>query len=107
MPINFPVTIQDIKKYPATVVAFVFLIMVGYFINESTRSRDDCDSKIEKITVAKDKQIYQAYRERDSISGKYFDVLVELSQQKAIKEKKDSVLRDKTERPAKKIIRER
>lgn len=100
MPIQFPVTIKDIKKSPYAVLVFILLITAGYFINEVTRARDNCD---DKLTV-KDNVIYKLQHEKDSISGKYFDVLLELTQEKYIQSKKDSILRSKTEDPAKQII---
>lgn len=100
MLIKFPVTIEDVKKSPYAVLIIILLTGVAYFINREAGANDNCDNKI----LAKDKYIQQLQREKDSIAGKYFNVVLELAQEKTYSIKKDSILRTKTEDQAKQII---
>lgn len=104
MPLQIPTfSLKDIKNFPYQVLILLLIITNAYFINRNDGNSDESARKLEK-----------AYNQRDSIAGKYFDVLIQnriydglvRSKNEALRQR-DSLLRIKTEKPAKEIINRR
>lgn len=100
MPLTIPFSIKDIVKYPLQVIIFCLLCTNVYFINRGDGNNVDSQKRVDKANFQK-----------DSIAGRYFDTLIELQKQKELNELKsqaliarDSLLRNKTEKPAIEII---
>jgi hypothetical protein len=101
MPLTIPTfSLKDIKNFPYQVIIAFLLITNVYFINRGDGNAESADKRVDKLTAQK-----------DSIAGKYFDVLIELQKQRQSNEIKsqalvarDSLLRNKTEKPAIEII---
>ena len=101
MPLNIPTfSLKDIKNFPYQVIILCLIISNVYFINRGDGENMSNQQRIDKVN-----------HQKDSISGKYFDVLVELAGYKELNKlkdsalyKRDSLLRTKTEKPAKEII---
>ena len=101
MPLTIPTfSLKDIKNFPYQVIIACLIISNVYFINKDDGNNEISQQRIDKIN-----------HQKDSISGKYFDVLVKikgLEELNSIKDSaliyRDSLLRKKTELPAKQII---
>jgi len=101
MPLTIPTfSLKDIKNLPYQVIIACLIASNAYFIN-----KDDGNTEINQRRIDKIQQ------EKDSISGKYFDVLVQvkgLKEANTLKDSalilRDSILRKKTETAAKQII---
>ena len=101
MPLNIPTfSLKDIKNFPYQVIILCLILSNVYFIN-----RGDGDNEINQ------QRLDRVNHQKDSISGKYFDVIVELKGLKELNAYKDSalvtrdsLLRKKTEATAKEII---
>lgn len=102
--LNIPnFSLKDIKNYPYQVIIILLILSNVYFINRGDGNAAINQQRIDRVN-----------HQKDSISGKYFDVLVELTKTKQIVKiqdsalnTRDSLLRTKTERPAKEIINKR
>lgn len=104
MPLIIPAfSLKDIGKYTREIVITVLLASNVYFINTKDDNTDLYNSRLDKVNYQK-----------DSIAGKYFDLVFKVKQiqeSSAIKDSviitRDSLLREKTEKPALKIINTR
>lgn len=101
MPLTIPTfSLKDVKNFPYQVIIIVLLCTNAYFINRGDGNAESADKRVDRVTAQK-----------DSIAGKYFDIMVEyqkLKESDAIKGHalvaRDSLLRNKTEKPAIEII---
>ena len=99
--LNIPTfSLKDLKNFPYQAIILCLLLSNAYFINRGDGNAESNQDRVDKIN-----------HQKDSISGKYFDVLVELARTKQVVKiqdsalnTRDSLLRTKTERPAKEII---
>lgn len=94
------ITIQDIKKNTLSVVILLLICSNIYFINLSNSNTLIGNDRLDKANASK-----------DSIAGKYFDALIAIKGYKELLNirdetllKRDSLLRERTEKPAKQII---
>lgn len=96
MPTPFQVpsfTLQDIKKNSLAVITLCLILSNVYFINLNATDRKEYNHRM------------------DSMNNKYFNVMIAMKGYKELSEDKDriilgrdSMLREKTEAPAKQII---
>lgn len=101
MPLNIPnFSLKDVKNFPYQVIIICLILSNVYFINRGDGNTDNYERRLERVNYQK-----------DSISGKYFDVVVKLKGYQelvALKDSalymRDSLLRKKTEKPAKEIL---
>lgn len=99
--LNIPTfSLKDIKNFPYQVIIICLILTNAYFINKGDGNADSNQQRVDRVN-----------HQKDSISGKYFDVLVELARTKQVVKiqdsalnTRDSLLRTKTEAPAKYII---
>lgn len=101
MPLTIPTfSLKDIKNFPYQVIIVCLILTNVYFINRGDGNAESADKRVDRITAQK-----------DSIAGKYFDIIVDyqrLKESDALKSQaiieRDSLLRKKTEKPAIEII---
>lgn len=101
MPLNIPTfALKDLKNFPYQVIILCLILTNVYFINRGDGTTASSEKRIDRITAQK-----------DSIAGKYFDIMIEnqrLKESDALKSHalvaRDSLLRNKTEKPAIEII---
>lgn len=102
--LNIPTfSLKDVKNLPYQVIIVCLIASNFYFINRGDGNAAINQERVDRVN-----------HQKDSIAGKYFDALYELSKtremvkiQDSALNTRDSLLRSKTERPAKEIINKR